>query len=168
MEQWYKENPQLLNVFLEMMRKTYPNFVMGKLEDGRLYWHGSIRTGFNDNDFPNAVSEYYFMVLYESYYPNFDMGVPVRIYPIKPDMKDIYNQLGFMPFPNDIKKDDSDEDGYFFDLCDYPNSRYPTILNIPGSMVYRISTLFFAIELYKRGDLSKEDITKPSPYGNSK
>lgn len=167
MEQWYKENPQLLNFFLEMMRKTNPSFVMGKLEDGRLYWHGGFRTGFNDNDFPNAVSEYYFMVLYESYYPNFDMGVPVRIYPIKPDMKDIYNQLGFMPFPSEIKNDDIDTDGYFYDLCDYPNdSAYPT-LNTPGSMVYRISTLFFAIELYKRGDLSKEDITKSTPYGNN-
>lgn len=79
MEQWYEKSPMLLEAEKEVMRQNYPDFKLDKLDDGRLFWYGQVKsTMFED-------ITYTLMVVYNSNHPSWVMGSSIRIYLIDPD-----------------------------------------------------------------------------------
>ena len=48
---WYESNPILLEAEKAAMVKCFPNFKLGKLDDGRLYWEGELTPGVYETKF---------------------------------------------------------------------------------------------------------------------
>lgn len=48
---WYESNPILLEAEKAAMVKCFPNFKLGKLDDGRLYWEGELAPGVYETKF---------------------------------------------------------------------------------------------------------------------
>jgi len=159
MEQWYDKNPQLLEAEKILMKSSYPDFKLEKLEDGRLYWLGSIKTGL-EGTYSYKTSEYCFMMVYSSFYPNHYAGCPLRTYLVEPEIKDIICDLGF--FPCELRIDSSGEK--YIDFCDYTASKsgWCTRAVHQASLMY---VEMLALELYKSGQIHKETILKKRHFG---
>lgn len=83
MVQWYEKDPQLLESEKDIMKRTHPDFKLGKLEDGRLYWLGEIKSLFNTGH------KYALMVLYHPNHPFWQMGSSVNVYMVLPELLDL-------------------------------------------------------------------------------
>ena len=94
--QWYESNPTLLEAEKAAMLKCFPNFELGKLDDGRLYWTGELAPGVYETKFGRKKS-YYVMAVYQNNHPNQQMGSSVYVYLVAPDVKDIIQECGFRP-----------------------------------------------------------------------
>lgn len=77
--QWYESNPTLLEAEKAAMAKCFPNFELGKLDDGRLYWMGELAPGVYETKFGRKKS-YYVMAVYQNNHPNQQMGSSVYVY----------------------------------------------------------------------------------------
>lgn len=84
MTQWYENNPELLELEKALMNKHYPQFVLEKLDDGRLYWVGEIESPLNPK------WKHTLMVLYNSDHPSWLMGSSVNVYMFLPEEMNIY------------------------------------------------------------------------------
>ena len=93
---WYESNPILLEAEKAAMLKCFPNFKLGKLDDGRLYWTGELAPGVYETKFGRKKS-YYVMAVYQNNHPNQQMGSSVYVYLVAPDVKDIIQECGFRP-----------------------------------------------------------------------
>ncbi len=82
---WYDRLPELLAAEKKAMAQYFPQFNLGKLPDGRLYWYGSV----------NPRGEYggvwTLMAVYNHDHPSnrATWGSSVRIYPIKPELEEL-------------------------------------------------------------------------------
>lgn len=94
--QWYESNPTLLEAEKAAMAKCFPNFELGKLDDGRLYWMGELAPGVYETKFGRKKS-YYVMAVYQNNHPNQQMGSSVYVYLVQPDVEDIVRECGFRP-----------------------------------------------------------------------
>ena len=94
--QWYESNPTLLEAEKAAMKKCFPNFELGKLDDGRLYWMGELAPGVYETKFGRKKS-YYVMAVYQNNHPNQQMGSSVYVYLVNPDENDIERECGFVP-----------------------------------------------------------------------
>jgi hypothetical protein len=91
--QWYEEDPDLLEEEKNAMRRFFPRFEMDQLDDGRLYWHGGIKTRVLNDD-----NEWYLQVVYQNNHPdNSTYGGSIRVYAIDPDLDDLFRELGNIP-----------------------------------------------------------------------
>ena len=86
--QWYESNPALLEAEKAAMAKCFPNFELGKLEDGRLYWTGELAPGVYETKFGRKKS-YTVMAVYQNNHPVQQMGSSVFVYPVLPDADDL-------------------------------------------------------------------------------
>lgn len=159
MEQWYDKNPQLLELGKKSMKVGYPDFSLQKLEDGRLYWVGSIQTGI-EGTYPNKTTEYCFMMVYSPFYPNHYAGCPLRTYLIEPEIKDIICDLGF--FPCEFRIDSSGEK--YIDFCDYTDAKSSSCIRAVHQ-AYLMSVEMLALEIYKSGQISRESILQKRHFG---
>lgn len=90
MEQWYETHHDLYEKEVSSMHHFWPNAKQGFLEDGRMYWHLSIKTGFSPR-----VWEV--IGIYESDYPS---GESLRFFPISPntnEMKCLIDEANVFP-----------------------------------------------------------------------
>lgn len=89
--QWYHRDPELLEAEKLAMSQFFPQFELKKLDDGRIYWIGSLGTGIlGDNT-------WYLMLVYDNDHPRKVMGGSVRVYTIDPDIEDLIEELGWQP-----------------------------------------------------------------------
>lgn len=149
MNQWYENNPELLELEKRMMVISFPQFKLEKLDDGRLYWIGSINTDIGE-EYRYKENEYTFMMVYSPIYPNHSAGCPLKTYIIKPEVKDILADIGFFPFT--LLKDSTGEK--YIDFCDY-NEEYQSHCVRACHQAIIMSETMLAIELYKNGLLSR-------------
>lgn len=91
MSQWYTENPQLLQVEIELMNKFFPNFKLDKLDDGRLCWYGEFQINLPDGKNTRQIE---LMVIYDNNHPSYIMGASIHIYYVNPDLDDLINIYG--------------------------------------------------------------------------
>ena len=148
MNQWYENNPELLELEKRMMGISFPQFKLEKLDDGRLYWIGAINTDIGE-EYRYKENEYTFMMVYSPIYPNHSAGCPLKTYIIKPEVKDILADIGFFPFT--LLKDSAGEK--YIDFC-YYNEGYQSCVRACHQAIKMRETML-VIELYKNGLLSR-------------
>ncbi|MEA3315915.1 MAG: hypothetical protein U9Q30_08685 [Campylobacterota bacterium] len=103
---WYENNEPLLDAEMEAMNTHYPQFKLSKNNDGRLYWIGEL------NNITGENSKWHLQVIYDNDHPNNNSyGGSVKIYPIKPVLEDMQEQIG-ESIPHIL----SDSDGYLY-IC---------------------------------------------------
>ena len=91
--QWYEDDPGLLKEEKNAMRRFFPRFTLDTLDDGRLFWHGGIKTRVLNDD-----NEWYLQVVYQNNHPdNSSYGGSIRVYAIDPDLDELFSELGNIP-----------------------------------------------------------------------
>jgi len=91
--QWYEHDPELLELEKSAMRRFFPRFKLDKLDDGRFFWHGSIKTRVLSPD-----NDWYLQVVYQNNHPdNSSFGGSIRVYSIDPDLEELFEELGSIP-----------------------------------------------------------------------
>ena len=150
--QWYESNPNLLEMEKIVMKKAFPNFELGVLEDGRMYWVGKLNIGAYESKFGTPM-EYHVMALYQNNHPNQQMGSSVRIYPIMPDVQELIDKCGFRPYH---LLTDSDNQLY---LCtnEAADQKTGNDITTAASVLGWACKWFLAYELVLTGELKKED-----------
>ena len=145
--QWYEKEPWRLDAEKEAMRRAYPGFQLGQLEDGRLYWHGELCLGIWNNQ------KWYVMAVYNNNHPQQVMGSSVRVYLVEPDIHELIEQIGWRPYHLLV---DANNDLY---LC----TAQAEDVKVGKASTSAASTLNWAVkwlaafELVMTGDLPKED-----------
>ena len=93
---WYLRNPELLEGEKAVMRSSFPQFTLGKLDDGRLYWEGQLKP-LGDDDITWTL-----MAIYDHDHPsNGSYGGSVKVYSIDPDLNQLNRDAG--PLPHTIE-----------------------------------------------------------------
>ena len=88
---WYEKKPELFSAEKLAMKK-FPCFTLGKLDDDRLYWLGQL----NPNG--NTGGVWTIMAVYDHNHPhNNSYGGSVKVYSVKPDLNELYDQVGTLP-----------------------------------------------------------------------
>ncbi|MDE6278278.1 MAG: hypothetical protein K2M06_09265 [Muribaculaceae bacterium] len=95
--QWYDANPTLLTMEKIAMERSFPQFSLDKLDDGRLCWIGVLEPGIYESKF-GEKRQYHVMAVYDNNHPNQQMGSSVRVYPLMPDVDELIEMAGFRPF----------------------------------------------------------------------
>ena len=90
--QWYERDPQRLADEKELMHETFPQFELGKLEDGRLYWNGSLKLNVLPNGWPWEIA-----AIYTNDHPQAVMGSSVRVLLLNPSIEQVIDALGYRP-----------------------------------------------------------------------
>lgn len=95
--QWYETNPTLLTMEKIAMERNFPQFTLDKLEDGRLCWIGVLEPGVYESKF-GEKRQYHVMAVYDNNHPNQKMGSSVKVYPLMPDVDELIEICGFVPY----------------------------------------------------------------------
>jgi hypothetical protein len=95
---WYDKDFELFQEEVAAMKHFFQdNFQLDKLEDGRLFWFGTLNTGLLGN---NA---WHLQLVYDNNHPsNSSYGGSVKVYLVSPDIDDLQNELG-VPLPHILK-----------------------------------------------------------------
>ena len=89
---WYERDPELFNSEKLAMRTYFPNFVLDKLDDGRLCWVGTLNPRGKDG------GTWTLMVVYDHNHPhNNTYGGSLRVYSVQPDLNELYKAAGSLP-----------------------------------------------------------------------
>ena len=93
---WYIREPKLLEAEEAAMKRSFPQFKLDKLDDGRLFWTGTL--------YPMGRSgiSWTLMAIYDHNHPNNSTyGGSIRVYSIDPDIDKLQRELG-APLPHVI------------------------------------------------------------------
>ena len=160
--QWYELTPSLLEKEKREMKTFFPNFTLGKLYDGRIYWMGELSPGIYETKY-DIKKSYLVMVVYNSNHPLLTMGSSLKIYPVLPDADEIIKECGgclngFLL--------DSEENKY---LCLNTWEENQLVgIKVPTnsiSFLARAMKWFCGLELVLTGDLSIDEFNRNISYG---
>ena len=147
---WYERDAELFEGEKLAMAKYFPQFQLGKLDNGKLYWIGSLLPGLFQSNKPWCVQ-----AVYQHNHPdNSNYGGSVRIYAIDPDLEEIKTKSSIGHIPHTL----SDEEGHIY-LCTANTSD----IKIGAVVTSAASSLGWAVkwissfELWVAGDLSPEE-----------
>lgn len=149
--QWYEDNPLLLEAEKAAMAKCFPNFVLNKLDDGRLYWFGELAPGVYETKFGQKKS-YHVMAVYQNNHPNQQMGSSVYVYLVQPDVDEIINECGFRPYH--LLRDSAGEVYLCTTEADFVQTGN-TVTTAASVLAWAVKWLL-AYELVLTGDLPKD------------
>lgn len=150
--QWYENDPELLEMEIAAMAQSFNGFELGKLDDGRLYWMGTVSPGVYETKF-GTKREYTLMAVYQQNHPQQRMGSSVYVYPLLPDaeelMEELYQKTG--SYPSHILRD-SDNQRY---LCTAESSdvKTGTTVTTAASVIGWAVKWLLAFELVLTGDM---------------
>lgn len=89
---WYERDPELFNSEKLAMKTYFPNFVLDKLEDGRICWVGTLNPRGKDG------GTWTLMVVYDHNHPhNNTYGGSLRVYSVQPDLNELYKAADSLP-----------------------------------------------------------------------
>ncbi len=145
---WYEQNQQLINDEIAAMNRYFPSFELGKLDDGRLFWFGTIT--------PKIIgdSEWALQLVYENNHPsNSTYGGSVKVYSIEPDLEELSSELG-ENIPHLLK--DSKNNVY---LCTARKEdvRVDTVVTSAASSLAWAVKWISIFELWLAGDVTTEE-----------
>ena len=153
LDQWYESNPLLLEAEKTAMAKAFPHFTLDKMDDGRLYWYGSLNVGVLGDNVWNI------MAVYSNNHPHQEMGSTVRVYLVEPDINELIDGLGWQPHHLLI-----DSNNQLF-LCtteaEYVKDDVNREVTSAASVIAWAVKWILAFELVLSGDLSREEFDKP-------
>ena len=149
--QWYETNPTLFEAEKAAMAQCFPDFELGKLDDGRLYWLGKLSPGVYETKY-GVKKDYHVMAVYQNNHPNQQMGSSVYVYLVQPDVEDIIRECGFQP--SHLLRDTAGE----VYLCTTESGyvKTGTTVTTAASVLAWAVKWLLAYELVLTGDLSKE------------
>ena len=149
--QWYERDPGLLEMEKVAMSKAFPGFTLDKLDDGRLYWIGTLTPGIYETKFGQRF-DYSVMAVYNNNHPQQIMGSSVRVYPVLPDVDELIRRCGFRPYH--LLRDSSNN----LYLCTNEAGTMSTGMTVTSaaSVLGWAVKWLCAYELVLTGDLSKD------------
>ena len=153
--QWYERDPDLLEAEKVAMSRAFSNFELGMLDDGRLYWQGTVSPGVYQSKF-GVKRTYHLMAVYQQNHPEQRMGSTVYVYPLLPDaeelMEELYNKTG--QYPSHILRDANNQ-RY---LCTAESSDIKTgyTVTTAAAVIGWAVKWLMAFELVLTGDLAVE------------
>ncbi len=147
--QWYEANPTLLTMEKIAMARSFSQFTLDRLDDGRLCWVGVLEPGVYESKY-GEKRQYHVMAVYDNNHPNQKMGSSVKVYPLMPDIQEIIKSCGFTPLHLL-----SDEVGNVY-LCtnEAGDQKVGATVTTAASVLAWASKWFIAFELVLTGDLS--------------
>jgi hypothetical protein len=147
---WYENDIELLNGEKIAMSKHFPQFQLGKLDDGKLYWFGSLSPGLFKRHKP-----WFVWAVYQHNHPNnSSYGGSVRVYSLDPDLEEFRRQNNNIFIPHTL----SDDAGHIY-LC----TANPEDVQAGSVVTTAASSLAWAVkwiaafELWVEGELSTEE-----------
>ncbi|MDR2774711.1 MAG: hypothetical protein LBC19_08225 [Tannerella sp.] len=143
--QWYDNDPQLLEDEIEAMQKAFPDFELIKLDDGRLAWLGELNIGIVGNN------KWQVSAIYQNNHPQSVMGSSVHIHLLEPTIEDLIEDLGWRP--THLLRGD---DGLYLCTAEASNINIGEIQTSAASVMAWAVKWLMAFELVLMGDLSKE------------
>lgn len=149
--QWYEEDPELLEMEKFAVKQAFNGFELGKLDDGRLYWIGTIEPGIYETKF-HQKRVYTIMAVYQNNHPNQEMGSSIHVYPVDPDIDEIKRECGFRPYH---LLTDSAGENY---LCtnEAGNVKTGRTVTTAATVIAWAVRWFMSYELVLTGELTKE------------
>ena len=153
--QWYERDPELLEMEKMAMARAFKDFELGKLDDGRLYWTGTVTPGIYETKFGQRRS-YTLMAVYQQNHPEQRMGSSVFIYPLLPDteelMEELYQKKG--AYPSHILRDSSGN--RYLCTSEASDVKVGNTVTTAASVIAWAVRWLIAFELVLTGDLSVE------------
>lgn len=147
--QWYEHDPHLLETEKVAMHKCFPGFTLSKLDDGRLYWSGSLNIGvLGDN-------EWHIMAVYNNNHPYPVMGGSVKVYVVEPDMSELIEKLEWCR--SHLCRDSNGE--IYLSLFFATDMGRDDCVTSAASHIAMAVKWLTAFELVMTGDLSKEEFS---------
>lgn len=147
--QWYERDSHLLEIEKAAMHKLFPDFILDKLSDGRLFWSGSLNIGvLGDN-------EWHIMAVYNNNHPQQVMAGSVKVYVVEPDMKELMEELEWC-------RSHLCRDSYgniYLSLFFSTDMGSGTNVTSAAAHIAMAVKWLTAFELVLTGDLSKEDFS---------
>lgn len=153
--QWYENDPQRLRDEMEAMKLSFPQFRLGKMDDGRYFWHGNLRIGVLPDGW-----EWEIAAIYNNDHPRAVMGSSVHVVLLRPDIQTVIDALGWRP--HHLLYDSVD--GTYLcttraqDIHVGADAAYET--TAVQSITWAVKWLT-ALELVMSGDMSKELFNRP-------
>ena len=153
--QWYERDRELLEAEKMAMARAFSNFTLDKLDDGRLYWLGSVTPGVYETKFGERRT-YNLMAVYQQNHPEQKMGSSVFVYPVLPDAEELMEELHRKTgsYPSHML---SDSNGQRY-LCTAESSDVKTgnTVTTAASVIGWAVKWLMAFELVLTGDLPVE------------
>lgn len=153
--QWYERDPKLLEAEKMAMTRAFSNFELGKLDDGRLYWIGSVTPGVYETKFGERRT-YNLMAVYQQNHPEQKMGSSVFVYPLLPDaeelMEELYRKKGV--YPSHILRDTNNQ--RYLCTAESSDVKAGNTVTTAASVIGWAVKWLLAFELVLTGDLPAE------------
>ena len=150
--QWYENDPELLEMEKIAMARAFKDFELGKLDDGRLYWMGTVTPGIYETKFGESRS-YTLMAVYQQNHPHAQMGSSVYVYPLLPDaeelMEELYKKTG--SYPSHILRDANNQ--RYLCTAESKDVKTGSTVSTAASVIGWAVKWLIAFELVLTGDL---------------
>ena len=148
---WYEADEKLLEAEKIAMEKYFPLFKLDKLEDGRLFWYGTIMPELIGN------TEWNLRLVYCNNYSNDSYGGLIRVYCEKPKLNEL--AATFLSTYNKILPHlDIDKEGNrCIDIFRRVDDRTPLSATIYITRIIRWITVY---ELFISGEANYEEFEK--------
>jgi hypothetical protein len=144
---WYERDPELLEAEKKAMQNLFPNFQLEKLEDGRLCWIGNL------NPSGDGGGIWTVKAIYQPDHPNNRyFGGSVRMYSIKPDLDELYEEQGTLPH---VLRDDAGHFYMFIAQKEDVDTGVDTVTSAAKSLDGAAKWIWM-VEGWLRGDLGQE------------
>ena len=152
-QQWYEREPWRLEGEKEGMARFFPRFKLYKMDDGRLYWHGTIHLGLLEDGWDWEIA-----AIYNNDHPAPIMGGSVHVVLITPDINTVINALGWRP--HHLLNDPID--GTYLCTTRSSDMSYGTAYETTAvqTLTWAMKWLS-ALELVLSGEMSPETFNKP-------
>lgn len=150
--QWYENDPELLEMEKAAMARSFNGFELGKLDDGRLYWMGTVCPGIYETKF-GEKREYTLMAVYQQNHPQQRMGSSVFVYPLLPDAEELMEELHRRAgaYPSHILRDTNNN--RYLCTAESTDVRVGNTISTAASVIGWAVKWLMAFELVLTGDL---------------
>jgi hypothetical protein len=146
---WYENDIELLNGEKDAMSQFFPQFQIGKLSNGKLYWVGSLSPGLYKINKP-----WYVQAVYQHNHPdNSSYAGSVRVYCIDPDLEEFTKNSGLY-IPHTLR--DEADSIYICTAGPEHIEAGPIVTSAAVSLSWAVKWIA-AFELWVAGELATED-----------
>ena len=150
--QWYENDPELLEMERVAMSRAFNDFELDILDDGRLYWLGTVTPGIYETKFGVSRS-YTLMAVYQQNHPHQQMGSSVYVYPLLPDVDELCEELKRETgqYPSHILRDANDN--RYLCTAEPCDVKADTTITTAASVIGWAVKWLMSFELVLTGDL---------------
>ena len=147
---WYERDAELLEGEKIAMAKFFPQFQLGKLRNGKMYWVGSLSPELYRSNKP-----WYVQAVYQHNHPdNSNYGGSVRIYTIEPNLEKMIKRSKIGSIPHTLH----DEEGQIY-LCtaNMDDVKAGNVVTSAASSLAWAAKWISSFELWIGGEISGDE-----------